>query len=697
MSAEIKKEIELEIAHLLFIDIVGYSKLSINDQRAAIDELTQAVRGSERFQSAEAAGRLIKIPTGDGMALVFYKSPEEPVECALEISRALKEHPRVQLRMGVHSGPVSGVIDVNGQANLAGAGLNMAQRVMHCGDAGHILLSRHVAEDLEGYEQWRALLHDLGFCEVKHGVKLQVVNLCADEAGNRALPAKVRAQRQRVARTRWILMATSLVLLAVVVAAFVAVSRRAARSSSAVPEKSIAVLPLVDLSETKDQEYLCDGFSEELLDSLAKVPGLRVVARTSAFSFKGKNVPVAEIANKLGVANIIEGSLRRDGNRIRVTTQLISARDGFHLWSDTFQRELRDVFAVQDEITHAIVDALKMRLVGATSVRTGTENAEAYDLYLQGLYFSNKSVEQDLRKSLTLFQQALDKDPNFSRAWTGIAKAWLYLADAYVKPLEAYPVVVSAAGNALQLNERDPEAHCFLGVAKRVLEWDPERMLKETQRALEIDPNSSLGHVWLGDTLRDRGEFDRALHEYQKAVRLDPLSPVVSDALCYGYVNAGRLDDAITQGKHTLELDPNYVYLDSNLANAYRERGLLDQAIVFYRAGEQSTHSPSAGLAISYARLGKIKEAEQKLAELLAEKERRYISASNIALVYAALGKKDEAFAWLERAYSEHDGVISVIAIDPGTQPLRGDPRFINLVKRVGMDPAKAIPREVQH
>ena len=462
-------------------------------------------------------------------------------------------------------------------------------------------------------------------------------------------------------------------------------------------DHSIAVLPLVDLSETKDQEYLCDGFSEELLDSLAKVPGLRVVARTSAFSFKGKNVPVAEIANKLGVANIIEGSLRRDGSRIRVTTQLINARDGFHLWSDTFQRELRDVFAVQDEITHAIVDALKIRLVGSTSVRTGTENAEVYDLYLQGLYFSNKSGEQDFRKSLTLFQEALDKDPNFSRAWTGIAKAWLYLADAYVKPLEAYPIVASAAGNALQLNERDPEAHCFLGVAKQVLEWDRERMLKETQRALEIDPNSSLGHVWLGDTLRDRCEFDRALDEYQKAVRLDPLSPVVSDALCYGYVNAGRFDDAIAQGKHTLELDPNYVYLDSNLANAYREKGLLDQAIVVYHASEQSTHSPSAGLAIAYARLGKIKEAEQKLAELLAQKDRQYISASNIALVYAALGKKDEAFAWLERAYSEHDSVVSVIASNPGSQPLRRDPRFIDLVKRVGLDPTKAIPHEVQH
>jgi len=720
MSAEVKKEIQLEIAHVLFGDIVGYSKLLINEQRAIRDTLNQIVRSTEEFRSADAAGRLIKIPTGDGMALVFYKSPEEPVECALEISRALKEHPNLQLRMGVHSGPVSGVIDVNEQASVAGAGINMAQRVMDCGDAGHILLSKHVADDLEQYPQWRSNLHDLGECEVKHGVRLHLVNLYTEELGNPEVPEKFKGTSAAAtilvagkspSSRKYVLIGAALVAavaLGFLLFRMVGTDRRVIPSSTEkegrrnatslpIPEKSIAILPLVDLSETKDQEYLCDGFSEELLDSLAKVPGLRVVARTSAFSFKGKNVPVAEIANKLGVANIIEGSLRRDGNRIRVTTQLINARNGFHLWSDTFQRELRDVFAVQDEITHAIVDALKIRLVGATSVRTGTENAEVYDLYLQGLYFSNKSGEQDFRKSLKLFQEALNKDPNFSRAWTGIAKAWLYLADAYVKPLEAYPVVASAAGNALQLNERDPEAHCFLGVAKQVLEWDRERMLKETQRALEIDPNSSLGHVWLGDTRRDRGEFDRALDEYQEAVRLDPLSPVVSDALCYGYVNAGRFDDAIAQGKHTLELDPNYVYLDSNLANAYREKGLLDQAIVVYRASEQSTHSPSAGLAIAYARLGKIKEAEQKLAELLAQKDRQYISASNIALVYAALGKKDEAFAWLERAYSEHDAVVSVIASNPGSLPLRRDSRFIDLVKRVGLDPTKAIPHEVQH
>src|SRR5713226_1394373 len=216
MSTEIKKEIQLEIAHVLFIDIVGYSKLSINDQRAAIDELTQAVRTSEQFQNAEAAARLIKIPTGDGMALVFYKSPEEPVKCALEISRALKEHPRLQLRMGAHSGPVSGVVDVNERANLAGAGLNMAQRVMHCGDAGHILLSRHVTEDLEGYEQWRPLLHDLGFCEVKHGVKLQIVNLCTEEAGNPQLPKKFQVLKKRHARVRWTGVATSLLVLSAI-------------------------------------------------------------------------------------------------------------------------------------------------------------------------------------------------------------------------------------------------------------------------------------------------------------------------------------------------------------------------------------------------------------------------------------------------------------------------------------------------
>src|SRR5438309_5034195 len=236
MSAEVRKEIQLEIAHVLFIDIVGYSKLSINDQHAAVEELNQIVRASEQSQRGEAATRLLKIPTGDGMALVFYTSPEAPVQCAVEITRALKEHPRLQLRMGIHSGPVSGVVDVNERASLAGAGINIAQRVMDCGDAGHILLSKHVAEDLEEYEQWRPLLHDLGTCEVKHGVRITIVSLYDDQFGNATLPRRLETIQKRRARVRWAEVAIALLVLAAIIAGFVFLMRRPTHSAVAIVE-----------------------------------------------------------------------------------------------------------------------------------------------------------------------------------------------------------------------------------------------------------------------------------------------------------------------------------------------------------------------------------------------------------------------------------------------------------------------------
>src|SRR5205085_5954821 len=300
------KEIQLEIAHVLFIAIVGYSKLSINDQHAAVEELNQIVRSSEQFQNAEAGSRLIKIPTGDGMALVFYKSPEEPVECALEISRALKEHPKLQLRMGVHSGPVSGVIDVNGQANLAGAGLNMAQRVMDCGDAGHILVSKHVAEDLEGYEQWRPLLHDLGACEVKHGGHVSIVNLYGDEVGNPQLPKKFQALKKHSARMRWAAMIAALAALALIVAGIAMFSRYRVRSTLPAPEKSIAVLPFENRTEDKANAYFADGIQDEILSRLSKIADLKVISHTSTQHYKSAPENLREIASQLGVAHILE-------------------------------------------------------------------------------------------------------------------------------------------------------------------------------------------------------------------------------------------------------------------------------------------------------------------------------------------------------------------------------------------------------
>jgi Adenylate and Guanylate cyclase catalytic domain len=259
MSTETKKEIALEIVHILFIDIVGYSKLSINEQNAAVEELNQVVRASDQLQRAGTADRLLKIATGDGMALVFYTSPEAPAHCALEISRALKDHPRLQVRMGIHSGPVGGVVDVNNRPNLAGAGLNMAQRVMNCGDAGHILVSKHVAEDLEEYEHWRPVLHDLGACEVKHGMRVGIASLYADQVGNPQLPKKFQALKKRSARVRWAVVAATLLALAAIVGAVAIFSRSRERSMLAAAEKSIAVLPFENLSEDKANAYFASG------------------------------------------------------------------------------------------------------------------------------------------------------------------------------------------------------------------------------------------------------------------------------------------------------------------------------------------------------------------------------------------------------------------------------------------------------
>src|SRR5438128_3386396 len=323
MSAEVKKEIELEIAHVLFLDIVGYSKLSVNEQHARVEELNEIVRLSEQFRKAEAASRLLKIPTGDGMALVFYKSPEEPAQCAVEISCALKNNARLQVRMGIHSGPVSGVVDVNERTNVAGAGVNMAQRVMYCGDAGHILLSHHVAEDLAEYERWRPFLHDIGSFEVKHGVLVSVTNLYSEEVGNPQLPSKLQAVTKHRAHVRWAEIGAALLVLGAIIAGVFFFARRPTTSALRVLDKSIAVLPFENRSEDKANAYFTDGVQDEILTYLAKIADLKVISRTSVLQYKsGVARNLREIAQQLGVANVVEGRVQRSGNRVRVNAQI---------------------------------------------------------------------------------------------------------------------------------------------------------------------------------------------------------------------------------------------------------------------------------------------------------------------------------------------------------------------------------------
>jgi adenylate cyclase len=391
---------------------------------------------------------------------------------------------------------------------------------------------------------------------------------------------------------------------------------------------------------------------------------LRVVARTSSFSFKGKNADVSEIAQKLNVHIVLEGSLRREGNRIRVSAQLVDAHNGLHIWSDTFERELQGVFAVQDEITRSIVDALKIRLALAPPSRP-PQNTEAYDVYLQGLYFSNKSDEESLRKSLSLFQQALDKDPNFARAWTGISKAWLWLADAYVRPLDAYPKVKEAASRALALDERDAEAHSYLGETKRILDRDLPGEEQELKRALEIDRNSAPAHLFMALLKSAQGELEVGVKEIQEAEKLDPLAPVMGSFAVGIYLAANRIEDAISAGKRMLQIDPNYVYVNPALATAYREKGDFEKAVALYEKAQETTHFPSVGLAITYAKMERRDDSRRLLDQLIQKSREQYVAADSIAAVYAALDEKDEAFRWMARAVEEHSAAAASFVFYP--------------------------------
>src|SRR5438552_11991502 len=374
MSPEPKRELHLEVAHVLFMDVVGFSKLLINDQTEILEQLNQLVRNTPHFREAEAEGKLIRLATGDGMALVFSSSAESPVECALEISEALKTHPQIQLRMGIHSGPVNAVSDVNDRTNVTGAGINMAQRVMDCGDAGHILLSRHVAEDLEQYRQWQPCLHDLGECEVKHGARVHVFNLYTDGVGNPEVPEKLQqakakeqtlpgaATSAKFAGSRAWIAALVIGAAAIAVAGFYIFSHRS--STKAILVKSIAVLPFENLSRDPDNAYFADGIQDEILTRLSKIADLKVISRTSTQQYQSKPGNLSEIAKQLGVANVLEGSVQKSGDAVRVNVQLIKAANDSHLWADTFDRKLTDIFSVETEVAKAIADALQAKLTG---------------------------------------------------------------------------------------------------------------------------------------------------------------------------------------------------------------------------------------------------------------------------------------------------------------------------------------------
>ena len=465
------------------------------------------------------------------------------------------------------------------------------------------------------------------------------------------------------------------------------VARRIDPSQSAnSSERSIAVLPFSDLSPGQDHDYFSDGIAEEILTALAKIDGLHVAARRSSFWFKGRETQLSEIASNLNVRHVVEGSVRRDGNRVRVTAELIDAPNGFTLWSEQFEREMHGIFALQDEITRAIVDALKLKL--DISPPPVSRSTDAYDAYLQGLFYADKSTEEALRKSLEFFRRALDKDPKFSRAWTGIAKAWLWLADAYVPPLEAYPKVRDAALRALRLSKDEAEAHVYLAETKRILDWDLDGAEAEFNRAIEFDPNSTTSNYFVAALHAARGDREKALAYLQRTSKIDPASLWVSNFACELYRYFGLKDEAIAAGERSLQLDPAFLYGEPLLAALYREMGRFDDAIALYKKSQDLSGRVPFGLAITYAKMNRRKEA-QEILEAACASRGNYTPGDAIAHVRVELQENEEAIRELERAYEEHSSSLHFIGIAPEFAPLRPDKRFVSIVKKTGLEPEK--------
>jgi TolB-like protein len=585
MSAETKKEIQLEIAHVLFIDIVGYSKLSINEQHAAVDELTQIVRATDQFQKADASDRLIKIATGDGMALVFYTTPEAPVRCAIELSRALNDHPSLSVRMGIHSGPVSGVIDVTGRANLAGAGLNMANRVMSCGDAGHILVSKRIAEDLGEYEHWRPFLHDLGACEVKHGVRTGVVSLYYNGVGNPQLPKKFEALKQRRTRIRWAEAAIALVMLGAVVAAFVLILRRPVRSTLAAPEKSIAVLPFENLSRDPDNAYFATGIQDEILTRLAKIGALKVIARTSTQQYAARPGNLSEIARQLGVASILEGAVQKAGDQVHINVQLIRAATDDHLWAESYDRKLENIFGVEAEVATAVAEALRAKLTGAEQsalAEKPTTNLEAYDAYLRGLSYALRSgyYESDTLRAIKYFSDAVELDSRFALAWAWLAheSALGYFNSAGSDVPRLRETAKRAAENVAELYPDRGEAYLAKGYYQYYCDRDYDSAIASFDKARQLSPNNSdilqgLGFIW-----RRKSEWQLSLKYFQEAIDLDPRNIQLLSGQADLYWGLRQYSAALKGYDRILEISPDNAAALASKAGIYQSKGDLPAA-----------------------------------------------------------------------------------------------------------------------
>ena len=652
MPPESDDNLHLEIGHVLFIDIVGYSKLLNEEQKERLNQLTEIALATTPVREATDE-QLVRLPTGDGMALVFHHSAEEPARCALEIAEALQKHPELPVRMGIHSGPVNKVTDVSGRTNLAGAGINMAQRVMDCGDAGRILLSQHVADDLIHSRQWASRLHDLGECEVKHGVRLHLVNLYAEPLGNAAIPQKLQqaaakplAEKPARSKVGWIAALALVAMLAAGAAAYYFASHRAATKGAAIPEKSIAVLPMVNSTGDPANEYFSDGMSEEFISTLSRLQDLKVIGRASSFQFKGKTVDSKTIGEKLGVYYLLDGSVRKSADRVRIAVALIKAGDGANVWSETYDRELKDIFAVQSEIAGAVAKELQVALLGhngqaaqlATAATPSNQNVEAYNALLQGNFYANRKTAEDMRKAIDYYEKAIRLDPRYALAYARLSRAAFNLATNYPTSLptkeieEAIAKARASAKSALALDPNLAEAHSAKGLILDLFDFNLAAAEAEYRRAFELAPQDAIVTSNLAGMISELGRLDEAVALYQRAIALEPLRTASHFNLALSLIALGHHDEAEAALKKAIELQPQAAQNYTQLAIIQILRGNSGAAVDLAKQ-ETDPFWRTHALALAHFANGNRVEADAALKKLI--DENADTSGSQIAQVYA--------------------------------------------------------------
>ena len=664
-----------QLAAILFADIAGYTAMMQQDEQKALESIHRFKEVLEKI-TPEYQGKIVQY-FGDGCLLAFDSSVNS-VECAMALQKAFRDSPQVPVRIGLHLGDV-----VFRNENVFGDGVNIASRIESLSSPGAVLMSKSIRDQIKNKSDFQ--LASLGFFDFKNVEEhIEVFALTNDGL---IVPQRKKMEgklKKKNFRKRNIIAALSIILL-FIAAFFIYKKFGANNSTSDINEKSIAVLPFVDMSAGKDQEYFSDGLSEELLNLLAKIPELKVIGRTSSFSFKGKNEDLRSIAQKLGVEHILEGSVRKDGNKIRVTAQLIRATDGSHLWSETYDRDLEGIFKLQDEIAEAVVLELKLKLLEVPKVKiSGTGNIDAYNLILQGNYFFDKLDKENVAKAVDFYTRALAIDSTDALAWGKLAnavsrQAWQNYIDRHTGREKAR----NAALKSIALNKNLAIGYIELGDLKLYQDFDWKGAEDNYQKALSLEPeNADVLYSLGGGLYFVTGRWNDAIRIMKKCIELDPLKPISHLNLGNILTHAGHPDEAIIYFKKALELDPQFQRGHLYLGRNYLLLGKPEMALKEMQQ-ENIEVFRVFGMALAWHAAGKNKEADEALKDFTDrfQNDWNYL----LAELYAYRGETDKAFIWLENAYRKKDSWLVFLKGDPLLKNLKNDPRHAAFLKKMNL------------